>query len=274
MFSFIILHYKNIDETINCLESLSNFKDSHFIVVDNASLTSDEESRISKQTKDIIKLEDNLGFAKANNKAIKYAYDKYKSDFYIVINNDVEINQIDFLDIINKDYKKYKFDMLGPWIDTPGNSVNPFNAYKTKKQVEEEIKKSENLVSICSSSIKYNLLMTGVKLKGLLKNKKKPENGKEFKEGVALHGCAIIFSKKYIEKYEYPFFNETFLFHEEDFLYQRVLKDKLVSIYDPSLKVFHKEGSTMTKVSQSARLKRKFREEERIKSLKLLLKEM
>ncbi len=276
MFSFIILHYKNIEETINCLEKLQFYKDKdcHFIVVDNNSLNKSEEKLIKHFTEDLITLDKNYGFAKANNKAIKYAKKKYDSKFYIVINNDVEVTQYNFLDLIEDNYKKYKFDMLGPWIDTPGNSVNPFNAYTTKEEVLNEISKSEKLVKICESSIKYSLLMLGVKVKGLFKKRIRPTNGKEFKEGVALHGCAIIFSNKYVEKYDYPFYNETFLFHEEDFLYQRVLKDKLVSIYDPSLRVFHKEGSTMSKVSQGERLKRKFREEERIKSLKLLLKEM
>ena len=37
MFSFIILHYKNIDETIECLTYLQklDLKDAHIIIVDN-----------------------------------------------------------------------------------------------------------------------------------------------------------------------------------------------------------------------------------------------
>ena len=39
MFSFIILHYKNIEETIECLTYLQklDLKDAHIIVVDNNS---------------------------------------------------------------------------------------------------------------------------------------------------------------------------------------------------------------------------------------------
>ncbi len=142
MYSFIILNYNNVDETINCLEKLEAIKnkDCNFIVVDNNTLTNDEEKEVEKYTKDIIKLDDNYGYAKANNIGIEYAKDKYKSEFYIVINNDVEITQKDFLNIIEKDYKKYKFDMLGPWIDSPGESVNPFNAFSTEEIVKSEIK--------------------------------------------------------------------------------------------------------------------------------------
>ena len=276
MFSFIILHYKNIKETINCLNKLQSIKndDCNFVVVDNNSLSSEEEKEILNYTNDIVKLDKNYGFAKANNKGIEYAKNKYHSKFYIVINNDVEITQDNFLQLIIKDYDKYQFDMLGPWIDTPGNSVNPFNAYTTKEQVEIEINKCKKMASMCDNKFKYDLLMLGVKIKGVFKKHKKPVNGNELKEGVALHGCAIIFSDKYVNKYEYPFYNDTFLFHEEEFLYQRVLKDKLITIYDPNLKVYHKEGSTMSVVNEQERMKRKLREEQRIKSLELLLKEM
>ena len=73
---------------------------------------------------------------------------------------------------------------------------------------------------------------------------------------------------------KYPFYNETFLFHEEEFLYQRVIKDNLISLYDPSLTVFHKEGSSIKKSNKKERLSKLFREKTRLKSLNLLLKNM
>jgi len=99
-------------------------------------------------------------------------------------------------------------------------------------------------------------------------------NGKKIELNVSLHGCSIIFSDKYVSKYKYPFYNETFLFHEEEFLYNRVIKDSLISMYDPNLKVFHKEGSSINKKNKTKRLSKLFRESERLKSLELLLKEM
>ena len=102
MFSFIILHYKNIDETIECLTYLQklDLKDAHIIIVDNNTLSISEEKLIKRFTKDILKLDQNYGFAKANNKGIEYAKKKYNSKFYIVMNNDVYISDKDFLNII------------------------------------------------------------------------------------------------------------------------------------------------------------------------------
>ena len=274
MFSFIILHYKNIDETIECLTYLQklNLKDAHIIIVDNNTLSTSEEKLIKKFTNDILKLDQNYGFAKANNKGIEYAKKKYNSQFYIVMNNDVYINDKEFLDIISKDYEKYHFSMLGPSISSPsGESVNPFPVIKDIESLSKEIKRCEKLISIYNNSISYWLLKTGIKIKHSIKKPEVPVNGSKILTKTPLHGCCIIFSKDYIDKYKYPFYNETFLFHEEEFLYQRVIKDNLVSLYDPKLVVFHKEGSSIKKSNKKERLSKLFREKTRLKSLYVLL---
>lgn len=277
MFSFVILHYKNIDETIECLTYLKrlDLTDAHIIIVDNNTLSTSEEKLIKRFTNDILKLDQNYGFAKANNKGIEYAKKKYHSKFYIVMNNDVYIGDKDFLNIISKDYEKYKFAMLGPLITSPsGESVNPFPVIKDIASLNNEIKRCEKLVSIYNNPISYWLLQTGIKIKHFLKKTVVPVNGSKVLTDAPLHGCCIVFSKDYIDKYKYPFYNETFLFHEEEFLYQRVLKDNLVSLYDPKLTVFHKEGSSIKKSNKKERLSKLFREKTRLKSLHLLLESM
>ena len=274
MFSFIILHYKNIDETIECLTCLQklDLKDAHIIIVDNNTLSISEEKLIKRFTKDILKLDQNYGFAKANNKGIEYAKKKYNSKFYIVMNNDVYISDKDFLNIISKDYEKYKFAMLGPLITSPsGESVNPFPVIKDIDTLNQEIKRCEKLISIYSNPFCYWLLKMGIKIKHFIKKPAVPANGSKILTKAPLHGCCLIFSKDYIDKYKYPFYNETFLFHEEEFLYQRVIKDNLISLYDPSLTVFHKEGSSIKKSNKKERLSKLFREKTRLESLYVLL---
>ena len=278
MISFIVLHYKNIEETLyclNCLKKLSNNNRASIVVVDNNTLNSKERKQIKEFTSDFVLLDKNYGFAKANNKGIQYARKKYNPDFYCVINNDVFIEQKDFIDKINNIYKQYSFDMLGPKIDSPtGESVNPFPVFKDKEKIEFEITRCNKLIKIYSSVFLTTLLNTYLKIKKIFKKYDNPQNGKKTLLNVALHGCAIIFSKKYIEKYSDAFYNETFLFHEEEFLYQRVLNDKLISVYDPSLEVFHKEGSSIKNNIKKTRLSKLFREKERLKSLQLLMKQM
>lgn len=277
MFSYIILHYKSINETIECLECLKKIgkHDSHFIVVDNNSLIDREKEEIMKFTHDIIELEDNFGFAKANNIGVKYAKEKYNSSYYVVINNDVFIYQDTFEDRIIEDYNKYKFDILGPSIDSPsGESVNPFNCIKNKDELEKEIIRCKQLIKIYSNFITYYLLQLYINVKHLINKPKIIMNGQHLEFNVGIHGCAVIFSSKYAHCYENVFFNDTFLFHEEDFLYHRVLKDNLISLYDPDLKVFHREGSSVNKRNKNIRLSKLFREKNRIESLYLLRKYM
>ena len=273
MFSFIVLHYKNIDTTIECLNCLMKFVDkkTNIIVVDNNTLNKKEESQLKKYTVDIIKLDKNYGYAYANNIGIEYAKRKYDSDFYIVINNDIIIEQEDFLKIIKRDYNKYHFDLMGPFINSSsGESVNPFPVLKSKEEVEVELKKCNKLLKIYKSSILSFLLKIYLNIKHLIVKPEINQNGKSLKKKVALHGCCIIMSKKYINKYEKPFFDKTFLYHEEEFIYQRIINDNLCSIYDPNIMVFHKEDISLK--SKNIREAKYFRIKERIKSLKVLLK--
>ena len=273
MFSFIILHYKNIEETINCLNCLKKFssRNCNFIVVDNGTLSDSEEHKIKEFTEDVIKLQENKGFAKANNIGVRYAKEKYNSSFYIVLNSDVIIEQTDFIDIIADDYKKYKFDLLGPKIYSPTNeSINPFPILKDISNVNAEIKRTKKLIKIYKSAILTFLLDNYLNLKKKIIKPTILNNENKNLVNVPLHGCCIIFSKKYVNKYTDVFYNETFLFYEEEFLYQRILKDNLISVYDNKLEIFHKEGASVKKVGQNIRKSRLFREEKKLESLILL----
>lgn len=276
MVSFIILHYKNIKDTIECIESIKNINGKYnIIVVDNNSTDKKEEKIIKKYCDDFIKLNENLGFAKANNIGCKYAIDKYKPDYLVVSNNDIVIEDEDFIDKIDKEYKNSKFDMLGPKINTDnGQSVNPFPVYKTKEEVINQINKTKKLIKIYNNVLLRNLFNIYMNIKYKFKEKKLVYNGENRECNVALHGCFIIFSKKYYEKYEDIFYNGTFLYHEEEFLYQRIIKDKLISIYEPSLEVFHKEGASLDFNYKNNYKKLIFKNNEIIKSLELLLNEI
>ncbi len=274
MITFVILHYKNIKDTIECIQSILNLKSNKnvsIVVVDNKSLTRKDEMEILKYTKDIIKLQENLGFAKGNNEGCKYAIKKYNPDFLCVINNDTVIFQKDFIKEIYDAFQKTKFDIMGPKIlSNSADSVNPFHTYQTIKEIEEKINYSEKLVRIYKSVLLRNLLKVYIFVKHIFIKRKKLLNGEKSKLGVALHGCALIFSKKYYKKYQDVFYSGTFLYHEEEFLDYRRRKDKLITYYDANLEIFHKEGSSLNESFSNNYDKLIFRNQEIIKSLKLL----
>lgn len=276
MTAFIILHYKNLKDTLECIESIKKIKGIYkIIVVDNNSTNESEGRIIKKSSDDFIRLDENMGFAKANNIGCNYAIKKYKPEFLIVSNNDINIDDNDFLMKVENIYKKDNFDMLGPKIRTNnGQSVNPFPVYKTKEDVKVEINKTKKLIKIYNNIVLRNLLKIYMNIKYKFKEQKLVYNGASKTYNVALHGCFIIFSKKYYEKYNNVFYNDTFLYHEEEFLYQRVIKDKLISIYDPKIEVFHKEGASLDFNFKNNYKKLVFKNKERLKSLELLEKYM
>ncbi len=275
MIAFVILHYNNLKDTMECISSIKKLNgNKKIIVVDNHTLDEESAQIVEKEVNGLLLLEENLGFAKANNKGILYAVEKYNPKFVAVLNNDIEIHQENFMEIIREDYQKYHFDMLGGKINTPGDSCNPFPALESREVVLKEIAYTKKLIKIYENVFLTFLLKIYITLKHLVKKPRKMTNGTYLQEQVPLHGCALVFSKDYLEKYEHPFFEDTFLFHEEDFLYVRIKKDDLLSLYDPALEVYHKEGASLKTTYKKNREKKLFREQERLKSLMRLEKYM
>lgn len=273
MISFIILHYKNIDDTIECVQSVSNLRgNKNIIIVDNNTMSESEVELIRKYTDDIIINNKNIGFAKANNIGCNYAIKKYNPDFLCVINNDILIKQLNFVELIEKIYVQTNFDILGPRIETnDGDSVNPFPAYSDLNQIKKQINKTKRLIKIYENRLLRILLKLYINCKKKLIEQSHLKNGYISQYNVALHGCALIFSKKYYKKYNDIFYNQTFLYHEEEFLEYRRKKDNLITYYDPNLKIFHKEGSSLNYNFNSDEYKKLiFKNKEILKSLTLL----
>jgi len=277
MISFIILHYKNIHDTIECIESIKkiNYKKKSIVIVDNNTLTKNNKEKLLMYTDDIIELKENIGFAKANNIGCSYAIKKYNPDFLCVINNDIIINQKDFITEVYKKYDEINFDILGPKILTNnGDSVNPFHAYQTVEEIDKKINYSKKMIKIYNNSILRNLLVLYMNIKHIFVKPKTLRNGSCSCFDVALHGCALIFSKKYYLKFKDVFYSNTFLYHEEEFLDYRRRKNNLITYYDSDLEVFHKEGASLNESFKYSSDYKKiiFRHNEIIKSLEILKK--
>ena len=275
MVSFVILNYKSTNDTIECINSIKKLKgDYNIIVVDNNTLTPDEVKTIKSYTSDLLLLDSNVGFARGNNAGAKYAIEKYHPDFLCIINSDIVINQKNFIEQINNLYKEYHFDILGPKIlPDESESCNPFPVYKTLAEVENKIKYHKKLINIYQSKIKRFLLRIYVS-RNRFKKQVKNTNGLTEQTNVGLHGCALIFSDKYYKKYKDIFYPNTFLFHEEEFLYLRAKNDNLITLYSPKIELIHKEGQSLNKEYKNNYQKLIFKNKEIVKSLELLKTEM
>ena len=124
--AFIILHYQAIEMTKKCVDNLYrtfDMSENFIVIVDNASPNNSGKELLeiysdSKNIKIIISSE-NLGFAKGNNLGFSFIKENYNFDFLIIMNNDILINQKDFIEKIYKLYEQKQFDILGPDIYNP-----------------------------------------------------------------------------------------------------------------------------------------------------------
>ncbi len=255
MISFLILHYKNIIQTVECVESILKnikYKNYQIVIVDNGSNdnTGEELKRKYKKIKNICIIinKENLGFAKGNNIGFKFIKDNLKTDFIVMINSDTVIYQNNFCEKLIEIYNKYKFDVCGIDILLPnGIHSNPtipsvFNV----KDIKKTIKIMKKKIDICSLNLGIPYEVIDRFLKKMKKKRKINYNNiisNCIEEKVQLHGAALIFSRTYINKYD-GLYNGTFLYFEEVSLRYIAERDNLKLMYIPDLKIIHKESQS------------------------------
>lgn len=289
--SYVILHYKNLNDTIKCIESLlrTTNNDSNLIVVDNGSGDGSGE-KLKKKYQDmpqikVLLLENNVGFSKGNNAGYTYVKKNYDSDFIIVTNNDVVFYQKNFEETIKKIYAQSQFYVLGPDVYIPRHKDHQNPLFKTpinKQQLINEIKeykyyrknplKFEKRLKIhalknrlCSKYKVINFLYSTLRGKDVLNYKKRYEN-------VGLQGSCLIFSKKFIMKEDKAFEPEPFLYEEETFLFYRCQKKSYKMVYDPSIAIRHEEAASFTNANKDNIQRLKFMLNHHVKAREELLK--
>lgn len=265
--AFLILHYYTIEDTKKLVESIvKNCKKNEFgnyeiVIVDNGSKNQTgkelEDMYAENEKIEVIINEENLGFSAGNNVGFNYIKDNYKVDFIIMMNNDIVMVQDDFISLIFEEYEKSYFAILGPKILLPENSNDPhrnklqpiyiyqFEIFKLYvKWLINFLDKKEILRNI------KNKFFDGKKHKTSNINQEVVEEKRL--ENVIIHGSCIIFSREYIRRFD-GLDEKTFLYGEEDLLYIKVIRNNLISIYNPKLYVFHNEDSSTNIVTKNNR---------------------
>lgn len=296
-FVYVILHYneKSLKDTFECIESLKKIsKDKNYkiIIVENGSNDKSKEILENKYKNDseidVVISNENLGFANGNNLGCNKAIKEYEPDYLVVLNNDTYVKQDNFLEKIEEIYSKENFDILGPYIyDKNLKPQNPqlnllINISEVEKALKGSIDSLSNIKQLKNNQ-KINYKVKKILKKIITSNKKierivrkllnkllvgvEEKIANSYHYNIGLHGSALIFSKKYYKKYLDVFYNKTFMYREEDILYHRVLRDNLISVYSPELKIYHKEDSSTDAVLNNEVAKQKFILENQIKSL-------
>ena len=146
---FVILHYLAIDETYKSVDSIEKKIDTDMykiVIVDNAS--PDKSGALLKEHYknddhvEVLLNQENLGFARGNNVGFRYAEKTWNPSYIVLMNNDVYLLDDDFLEKVEKEYKRSQFAVLGPMILSADGrcDINPIRTNAMSKQeVEHDI---------------------------------------------------------------------------------------------------------------------------------------
>ena len=290
MVCYVILHYKNIDDTIKCVESLKNTADysSRYIIVDNGSGDGSGEKlrqlyRNNAQC-NVLLLPENLGFSRGNNEGYQYAKRKFNPDYIVITNNDVVFFQKNFERKIMQIYNETHFDILGPDIYVPRHGDHQSPMFKTGisiSRLENELKEyqyyRENPMKfsrrlklhafknmLCSRSQWINFLYSKLRGKEFLDYRKRYVD-------VGLQGACLIVSKNFISNENKAFDPEPFLYEEEEFLFFRCQKKEYRMVYDPSIAIRHEEAASFSNMKKNKLEKINFMLDHHIKAREMLL---
>ena len=272
--TFLILHYNTIKDTKRCVESIrERYSKVNIVIVDNGSPNNSGEE-VKKYYKDdknihVVISKENLGFACGNNLGIKYIKDNIDTDFIIMINSDTYLITSDFLEVIEKEYKSSKFGVLGPRILLPNNKVSNYGwGVESEEYLRKKIKDCKKDLFFDKIHL-YFIRDIYKRIYNKLFVKKIINDTSSRAEDVVLNGCALVFSKEFLNKFD-GLYDKTFLYEEEQFLYYMCKDNNIKMVYNPLLMIYHNCGSS-TSHNRNARQKRMFNRENYLKSIALLL---
>ena len=254
----VVLHYENIKDTKECLDSLKKYLNDtknniNVVVVDNGSIKEKtaaiEEDYVNDKIY-FIESGRNLGFAKGNNIGFHYAKYELHSDIIILANNDLIFKQVDFMNQIAKEMIENHIDVAGPRIislvDHKNQNPVPY-AHPDLVSVNKRIFKLHVLKIMCYFGVdKFFQTIISRKYSTDVKS-----------DNYQLHGACLIMANNYVKNYDglYP---KTFMYMEEDILKYITKRDNLIMKYFDGAEVFHKEGSSTEKIYGEGRKKRLF----------------
>lgn len=278
IFTFLILHYKNEESTVESIDSvLSSSKDHdiRIVVVDNASnngsLEKLQDRYHENSTIFFIHNDENMGYAKGNNIGFLFAKNVLNTDWICLINNDITINNDSWINKIVLQYNKYPFYILGPDVMTPeGSHQNPFRLnIRTLKRVKKDILHDRIVLILLKIKLQHFLrkfFVTKVNEQSHHMNSETNFNG-------VLHGSCLVFSPKFIKEFN-GLYSGTFLYAEEDILCYILQTLRYPYTYFSDVQVIHKHSLSMKKEIGNEDLRKMRILKHRIYSNKQLVKIM
>ena len=248
---FVVLHYQALDMTVRCVNSLLSHAGKLPIcvaVVDNASPNGSgaelasvfsDENRVK-----VLLHERNDGFARGNNVGYAWLREQCNPDFIVVMNNDVLIEQEDFVEQLQSVYREKGFAVLGPDIYEPATGCHR-NPYRARGYTKEEATRLLRCMHRWDVFFpyRYGQLRWGSRLQRRRDNSSSEDvPWRNELTDCMLQGSCYVFSRDFIRVRSIAFCPETFMYFEEAILARDCEKLGLSVRYCPKVRVTHLGG--------------------------------
>ena len=207
-----------MEDTIACVTSIRehmSYEEYAIVIVDNASSNGSGEKleNFYKEIETIyvLKNKQNEGYAKGNNLGYQFAKRELKSDFIVILNNDTEIRQKDFCNVLIEKYQTSGYHVLGPDIvDLNGNHQNPHRMELVGEEKLKKVIRNRTMITYFLKVLRFLHITNGVKFLEVLEqsggnSEQKNELYKTEHRNIVLQGSCIVFSPAYVKENEEAF---------------------------------------------------------------------
>ena len=287
-FCYLILHYKNIKDTVKCIDSIRlTAPESMIVIVDNGSgdgTGRELREKYENELCHVIIEEENLGFSKGNNAGYSWIKDNLDVDYIIISNNDVVFYQQDFEKRIEQIYSEEHFFVLGPDVYIPRHKDHQspiFLKAITAEELESELEQyryyeahPEKFNRRLKLHAFKNMLCSNVRLIGRIYSRIRKKDSIDYRKkyiNAGLQGSCLIFSGDFVEKEDKAFDPEPFLYEEEVFLYCRCMEKGYKMVYSPEIAIRHEEAASFNNSGGSNDEKLRFMLRHHVSAREMLL---
>lgn len=282
LIEFVILHYQNYNDTLNCVESIQKLNlppgvKIKIVVLDNNSPNHSgiKLQSIFKQEKDVSVqiFKKNMGFSGANNIGYVIAK-KNNADIIIMSNNDIIIEDKMFVHKLRAALKNKASILCPDIINARDQHQNPM---RTRPLSSHSANKSyffnKLLLALLTTPFIKNLAYAA-HITREQKWQKKYYSSQQYRHSeqhIVPHGAFLIYTKKWIKSEDIAFPSNTFMYLEEDFLSIYALRHHHITYYINDIQVRHLEGRSTNYGQQKLIDKLRFKIKLQNKALKQYL---
>ncbi len=283
--SFVILHYRDYESTDLCVRSILRMERQErirIVIVDNdvdvPQKTREQNMRRYRQCggTEVLFVQEDGGFSHANNSGYAFARDRQNASFIVVLNNDIEFTQKDFVLRLDEEYADHPCHVMGPDIvrRSTGEHQNPMDTrLRTKEEAEYTVRMNRRalrLYPILYPLLYWNNRRTEKRM--TQERLAQSELHASLREDIVPFGACLIFTPGFVRQEGKAFWPETRFFYEEYLLALRCRRSGYKIFYDPALKALHESGTATKKNFQNEKQRLRFQMERTAEAAEMYLK--